>query len=76
MRVVPFILSTVATIGLIYCLNRKWGAIPPMGKFLSPQEGFWQNAEPSDRDFNETLSFPQLKGKAEDKAAEVKQSFS
>lgn len=65
MRVVPFILSLVATIVLIYCLNRKWGAIPPMGKFLSPQHGFWQNAEPTDRDFNETFDFPQLKGKAE-----------
>ena len=65
MRIVPFILSAVLTAGLVYCLDRKWGDIPPMGKFLSPQQGFWQNAEPADADFNADLQFPQLKGKAE-----------
>ena len=41
------------------------GLVPPMGKFLSPQHGFWQNAEATDHDFNADLKFPDLKGKAE-----------
>ena len=65
MRVVPFIISTVITAGLVFALNKKWGTIPPMGKFLSPQHGFWQNAEAADHDFSADLKFPGLKGKAE-----------
>jgi penicillin amidase len=65
MRVVPFIISTVITTALVFALNKKWGAIPPMGKFLSPQHGFWQNAEANDHNFNEELSFSNLKGHAE-----------
>ncbi|MBK5272462.1 MAG: penicillin acylase family protein, partial [Bacteroidia bacterium] len=65
MRIVPFLVSTAITAGLVVTLNKKWGAIPPMGKFLSPQHGFWQNAEPTDASFNAELKFPQLKGKAE-----------
>ena len=36
MRIIPFAISAVATILLIFLLNKKWGAIPPLGKFLSP----------------------------------------
>jgi penicillin amidase len=53
MRIISFIISTAFTLALIFALNNKWGAIPPLGIFLSPQQGFWQNAEPSDHDFNE-----------------------
>lgn len=63
MRIVPFILSTVITIALVFALNKKWGSIPPIGKFLSPQQGFWQNAEAADCDRNENLSFKNLQGK-------------
>lgn len=66
MRIVPFSISAVVTAGLIYALNRPLGPLPmPAGKFLSPQHGFWQNAEPSGKSFDEDLSFPGLKGKAE-----------
>jgi penicillin G amidase len=65
MRIVPFIISTAVATGLVLALNKKWGSIPPMGKFLSPQHGFWQNAEPVDYDFNADLKFPGLKGNAE-----------
>lgn len=65
MRIVPFIISTVVTAALIFVLDTKWGSVPPLGKFLSPQHGFWQNAEPLDQDFNADLQFPELKGKAE-----------
>ncbi|MET0391665.1 MAG: penicillin acylase family protein [Chitinophagaceae bacterium] len=65
MRVFPFIVSTVVTAGLVFALGKKWGPIPPMGKFLSPQHGFWQNAEATDESYNEQVKLPGLKGKAE-----------
>ena len=65
MRISPFLISVTITVALIFALNKKWGAIPPMGKFLSPQHGFWQNAEPTDANFDAEIKFPQLKGKAE-----------
>ncbi|HET6995286.1 MAG TPA: hypothetical protein VFI06_09915, partial [Chitinophagaceae bacterium] len=64
MRIIPFVVSTVITAGLVFALNKHWGKIPPMGKFLSPQHGFWQNAEASDYDYSADLTFPGLKGKA------------
>jgi penicillin amidase len=63
MRIIPFLISIIITIVLIFLLNKKWGSIPPLGKFLSPQHGFWQNAEPADADFTIDLKFPNLKGK-------------
>jgi penicillin G amidase len=65
MRIIPFVVSTVVTAGLVFALNKQWGTVPPMGKFLSPQHGLWQNAEPAGHSFNADLSFPGLKGKAE-----------
>src|SRR5260221_6850590 len=65
MRIAPFLISILITIALIFALNKKWGSVPPMGKFLSPQHGFWQNAEPADASFDADLKFPQLKSKAE-----------
>ena len=65
MRIVPFALSAVVTAGLVFALNKQWATVPPMGSFLSPQHGFWQNAEPAGQDFDGTLNFPELKGKAE-----------
>lgn len=64
MRILPFLISTVVLTALIFLLNNKWGSIPPLGKFLSPQHGFWQNAEACDHDFSEELAINGLKGKA------------
>jgi penicillin amidase len=64
MRLIPFVTSAVITIGLVWALNKQWGKVPPMGKFLSPQQGFWQNAEPADYDYSADLKFSELKGKA------------
>ena len=49
MRIGPFLISAVITTGLVYGLNKKWGSIPPVGKFLSPQFGVWQNAEAANK---------------------------
>jgi penicillin amidase len=63
MRIIPFIVSLVITVALVFALNKKWGGIPALGKFLSPQQGFWQNAEPTDANLNEEISCKELKGK-------------
>ena len=66
MRIVPFAISTIVTAGLVYAFNRPLGPLPmPVGKFLSPQHGFWQNAEASSASFDADLFFPGLKGKAD-----------
>ena len=64
MRLLPFLVSTAITTGLVYALNTKIGPAPPLGKFLSPQHGFWQNAEPANESFSQELNFPALKGNA------------
>ena len=47
MRPLKISLSLLITIILVYTLNRGWNLgspIPPLGKFLDPFHGFWQNA--------------------------------
>src|SRR3984957_19605892 len=68
MRIVPFLLSFLLTTGLIICLNTSWGGhkkTPLFGQFLSPQLGFWQNAEPLGQNFNATIQLPALADKGE-----------
>lgn len=65
MRILPFFLSLILTAGLVFCLNRQWGKVPIMGQFLSPQHGFWQNAEPTDESFDGEVNLPGLKGKGD-----------
>ncbi|HWR33192.1 MAG TPA: penicillin acylase family protein, partial [Chitinophagaceae bacterium] len=66
MRIVPFAISAVVTAGLVFIFNRPIGPLPmPLGKFISPQHGFWQNAEPVKKSFNAELNLSGLKGKAE-----------
>ncbi|HRF16528.1 MAG TPA: penicillin acylase family protein, partial [Chitinophagaceae bacterium] len=65
MRIIPFAISAAVTAGLVFVLNKQWGTVPPMGKFLSPQHGFWQNAEPANASFDAELNLEGLKGKAE-----------
>lgn len=60
MRILPFIICAVITIGLIVALNTKIGTAPPMGKMMSPSHGFWQNAEASDANFSVDISSPEL----------------
>src|SRR4051794_35647083 len=69
MRVVPFILSALVTISLIIVLNSQIptgeSKTPRLGYFLSPQKGFWQNAEPVNTNFNEDIKIKVLQGNAE-----------
>lgn len=65
MRIIPFIVTVVITIGLLITLGKPIASIPPLGSFLSPQTGFWQNAEPVNAHTNFDLHFPQLKDKVQ-----------
>ena len=64
MRIVFFCISFIITIVLIIALGTRTWLPVPLGSFLSPQHGIWQNAEPLAQDFNDELQFPQLKGKS------------
>lgn len=69
MRIVLFLLSAIVCIGLVITLNvplpANGGKTPRLGNFLSPQKGFWQNAEAANQSFNGELSLPGLKGNAD-----------
>ena len=65
MRITYFIISLVITIALAVLLDGPIGSVPPIGRFISPQHGFWQNAESVNKNYNEDLVFPQLKNKTE-----------
>lgn len=45
MKFTGALLCTAVTVALVWALNTKFGDIPPIGKFLNPGTGFWQNAE-------------------------------
>ena len=64
MRIIPFLLSLLLTGALIFFLDNQWGKLPPLGKFLSPQHGFWQNAEAVDKSFTGDMALPGLKDRA------------
>jgi len=64
MKFIPFIAALALTVTLIIVLNKRWGTVPAMGSFLSPQHGFWQNAEPVGENFNSELRIDGLKGQA------------
>lgn len=68
MRVIQFLVAVVITSVLVVLLNwhHPFGVpLPPIGKFISPFTGFWQNAEPSRTPDSQTLDFPSLKSKVE-----------
>ncbi len=47
MKKIKALFGILITAALVYALNTKIESIPPLGKFLSPFVGFWQNAESS-----------------------------
>jgi len=69
MRIVPLIISGLCTVGLVTVLNMqlpsKTGKTPRLGYFLSPQQGFWQNAEPVNTSFSTDIKTTDLKGKVD-----------
>lgn len=62
MRTLKLVPSLGLTVALVYALGRGWNLgspIPPLGKFLDPFHGFWQNAENGKRS-DQSLSIPGL----------------
>lgn len=59
-----FFISLTVTVLLSWALNKSWyiagTPIPPLGKFLSPSHGFWQNIEPNGYQLPASLSLPGL----------------
>ena len=60
MRGFKFILTFAASLGLVIALNTKIVLLPPLGKFLDPFQGFWQNAETDRGGKTETLQLANL----------------
>jgi len=69
MRIVPFLLSLIVNIGLVLILNTQLpvggSKTPRLGYFLSPQHGFWQNAEPINSNYNDDIKLTGLENKVE-----------
>jgi penicillin amidase len=63
MKFIKAFLSIVLTLALIWALQTKFGPVPPVGRFLSPADGFWQNAESKHILTTTHLKLPGLKGK-------------
>jgi len=45
MKIVKAVFVVALTLTLIWALQTKFGDLPPIGGFLNPVSGFWQNAE-------------------------------
>ena len=65
MKIILGSVSALVTTCLIILFGTRLVLPAPLGKLLSPQYGVWQNAEATNFNYSEELSFPQLKGKAE-----------
>ncbi|MEY4629173.1 MAG: hypothetical protein RLZZ595_1499, partial [Bacteroidota bacterium] len=50
---------------LIYVLDTRKFVPLPLGKFLSLQEGVWQNAEPVNQDYNASIKLDGIDGKVD-----------
>ncbi len=61
LKVIRFVFSLAITCTLFYFLNYKHGNTPPLGKFLNPFEGFWQNGEKEALNLTEKLEAAGLK---------------
>ena len=60
MKVFGFLLSFVVTIALVVALSWRIDPLPPLGYFLDPFHGFWQNAEGDDVSIETDLTLDNL----------------
>ncbi len=65
MKLTKFFASLAISAALILLMDRGWTigsvSIPPLGKFLDPFHGFWQNIEPTGYQGKKQLGIPGLK---------------
>ncbi len=57
-----FLFTALLTAALLYVLHTRIGPVPPLGAFLDPFGGFWQNAESATIEWPETLDLEGLDG--------------
>ncbi len=62
MKFFKALLSIFITLLMIWALETKFGNIPPIGKFINPSSGFWQNAESKHIKATENLKLTGLQG--------------
>jgi len=64
-KFLKFLLFSALTSALVWALNTRFetasGPLPPIGKFLDPFGGFWQNAESKSLAFPQEIDIPGLK---------------
>ena len=69
MRLLPFLASAIVTVSMVTLLNTQLSVggskTPKLGYFLSPQHGFWKNAEKINTNFDTHVLADQLKGKVD-----------
>ena len=63
MKWLKLFLSGILTFSILYALNTKFGQIPPLGKFLNPSQGIWQNDKTED--YTQQLELSHLKAEVE-----------
>lgn len=63
MKIVKALSAVIATLVLIWALQTKFAGLPPIGRFLNPVDGFWQNAESKNAYADEELKLDGLQGK-------------
>jgi penicillin G amidase len=63
MKIIRFLFVSFIALTIFLAFNFKWGAPPPIGKFVDPFNGFWQNAEGKRPEFDPEVFSDQLKGK-------------
>jgi penicillin amidase len=61
MKYFKLILSFIISVAIFYALDTKFGSIPPIGKFLNPYTGVWQNE--TDESITGEILIPGLKDK-------------
>lgn len=65
MKYLILILSLFINGSIFFLLGTRKVLPLPLGSFLSPQEGIWQNAEPVDQDFGQNIKIKGLKNNAD-----------
>jgi len=45
MRFATFLFTLLLAVFWVFLLDKAWGPVPPVGRFLDPVSGFWANAE-------------------------------
>jgi penicillin G amidase len=60
MKYVSFILVFLITLSLGFVLSVQFGSVPPLGKLLDPNHGFWQNCFSEDMDFVDEIGMGNL----------------